>query len=50
MILAQILADPAFDEYLVGDTYDNRLTVDQKAAFAKKILVDAIDKEARRLV
>ena len=50
MIVAQILADPSFDEYLSGDTYDHRLTVDQQEAFAKKILVDAIHKEARRLV
>jgi hypothetical protein len=50
MILAQILAEPCFEEYVRDDTYHQSLTTDQKVAFAKKILADAIDKEARRLV
>ena len=47
MILAQILADPYFDAYVREDAYHNLLTADQKAAFAKKILADALDREAR---
>ena len=49
MILAQILADPSFDAYVREDTYHKLLTAAQKSAFAKTILADALDRDARSM-
>jgi hypothetical protein len=49
VIQQQIMEDPAFDEYLRGDRFNKGLTHEKKAAMARKIIADAIDREAKRL-
>jgi hypothetical protein len=48
IIEKEILADPWFGEYLAEDPLNHNLTHEEKAAIARKIIADAIDKEARR--
>jgi hypothetical protein len=50
VIEKEILTDPWFDEYLAEDPFNQKLTHERKAAIARKIIADAIDKEAKRLV
>jgi hypothetical protein len=49
VIEKEILEHPRFDENLAEDPYNKDLSAGQRLAFARKIIADAIDKEAKRL-
>jgi hypothetical protein len=50
VIQRQIMEDPSFDDYLREDRFNKGLTHEKKATVARKIIADAIHREAKRLV
>ena len=48
LIVAQLLADPGFGEFLAENRLTRDLTVGQKVDLANTILVDALAKEIER--